>query len=244
MKTNETNPENASVLRRLVIAHLCTSRVHVAHSSSPALPKRILRIGMKPKFLIGISFKKIEQFFCFAAVFLFFMPGPTVAAEIEVVDRSVLSVKSKVYYASDAKCLCVFWNAIMPNKISCQFDWFGGKISAKINDREDLKNADREIKNFLFLALVYAEATRLRLFVPTSDQFLEALRLISINTEDIKKCQLLRANFFGEKKDSNKEEDKIVFEIVDHILRAKTYLRVHGSFEKNLQLLETHWYWH
>ena len=31
---------------RLVIAHLCTSRVHVPHSSSPALPGRILRIGI------------------------------------------------------------------------------------------------------------------------------------------------------------------------------------------------------
>ena len=66
---------------RLVIAHLCTSRIHVAHSSSPALPGRILRIGMIPMCAQGQKSRRVRKgFLCYVTLGVTLMPVCTVPA--------------------------------------------------------------------------------------------------------------------------------------------------------------------
>ena len=176
---------------------------------------------------------------------------PAMAAELpagRLVNRTLLTVGAEVYTAWDASVLACASSAVAAEAPSeapaTQHDWLSPPI---VSRKERLRPGDvatlpPEARRFLFVALVWGEARKLNLFVPSEKDLESGVKALHA-ARGAGRCVVPgggpeAAAFLVGLPDARARS------YVDLALRAKALERVRGPLEKNPNLLSQTWFWH
>lgn len=155
------------------------------------------------------------------------------------VNRSVLSIGSDVYTSFDAVLLLQFWNLLTPTPVSFITNWdttTGFVFRRELDLLTNIKSWPTDATRLLFLGLVWSEAKRLNLFVPAEKEM--EVALTRVKKEGVTSSREELAAYFKGMPESRLRE------YLEIVLRARTFEKVRGGFEKNPGLLNASWFWH
>lgn len=161
------------------------------------------------------------------------------------VNRSVLTVGREVFSSADAAAILALWNltrASGEKPVAIETKWLAGftlpdLVSPDVETMNKIWPED--IRNFFQLALIWVDVQKLNLFIPRDE---EVNRLLK-NFKD-KQEALLTGIEPVLAREIAQVSDKTKRKWVETVLRARTFYRVRGSFERNKNLFSVGWYWH
>ena len=155
------------------------------------------------------------------------------------INRSVLSVGSDVYSYFDAVLLLRFWNLLTPTTVALTTPWettTGFVFKRELDLLSNVKLWPEDSVRLLFLALVWSEAKRLNLFVPTEKEM--EVALVRVKKEGITSGNEELLAYFKALPEPRLRQ------YLEILLRARTFEKVRGGFDKNAGLLNASWFWH
>ena len=158
---------------------------------------------------------------------------------LQDINRSVLSIGSDVFTSFDANLLLRFWNLLAPTPVALTTSWnstTGFVFKRELDLLTNINSWPPDASRLLFLGLVWAEAKRLNLFVPVEKEM--EVALARVKKEGLGPAnEDLQAYFKG-------LPETRLRGYLEIVLRARTFERVRGGFDKNSGLLNTAWFWH
>ena len=161
------------------------------------------------------------------------------------INRSVLTVGREVFSALDAVAILILWNltrSAQEQEIKIETKWLEGFVLQDLvrPDAEAMKNIwPEDVRTFFQLALVWADIKKLNLFV-AKDQEINAI-LATFSDRNNKIFNTVEPALADELMRSSL---KIKRDWIELVIRARTFYRVRGTFERNKSLFNVGWYWH
>jgi|GEM_PF-5686559 len=158
-----------------------------------------------------------------------------------LVNRTVLSVASDTYTAWDAAATLCAWNAVAAPEVALSLRWVEhGVFGPRARGGDETRSLPEEARRFLFLALVWNESRKLNLFVPPEKELGEAVQSLLSNKSG---CVVTGGGAEAQDFLTNLPAARWRT-YADMAMRAKTFERVRGSFDRNASLLAQTWFWH
>ncbi|NBO37124.1 hypothetical protein EBU99_00910 [bacterium] len=161
------------------------------------------------------------------------------------VNRSVLTVGREVFSATDALGLLMVWNLTRgsgENAVPLETNWLKplNKIDTSVNDLSGMTAGwSADMRLFFELALICIDVQKLNLFIPREQDVLATLAIVKAQQAMslAKVDPALASEVMG-------VSDKTRRRWIESVLRARTFVRVRGSLERNKSLFNVGWYWH
>ena len=171
--------------------------------------------------------------------FLLFFDG--MAAGGQVINRSLLTVGSRVFSSWDALFLVCASNKIFEKEVKIDGEWLLNEDLPAVRKETMLKLFEkrRDLERFLFLVLAMEESQKLNLFLPTAEE--QSKALVSIK-KSIDVCPWELVSPMAKKHFKSRSEIELGA-WTERILRAKSFEQVRGGLDKNSNLLTQNWTW-
>jgi hypothetical protein len=165
--------------------------------------------------------------------------------ESKRVNRSVLTVGREIFSAADAVALLALWNLTRPaseNAVEIDTKWLAGfTLQDLVQPDIQLMNSiwPEDVKVFFRIALVWVDVQKLNLFIPSEQEIKPLLASFVAKRESLLAGvePALAAEIAG-------ASEKTKRKWIEMVVRARTFFRVRGSFERNRNLFNVGWYWH
>jgi hypothetical protein len=146
--------------------------------------------------------------------------------------KSVLTVTDQIYTDMDAEIIIWIWNLFSPKPFKKSTDW---KIKLGLGNSP--ASLPDDAKTLLFATSAWSESKRLNLFSP-SKKDIELKLDIAKDPSSLKQLSVTAQKFWIEQS----SESKSLY--LDIVLRAMSFEKTRGGFEKNQALAAMAWYWH
>jgi len=161
------------------------------------------------------------------------------------VNRSVLTVGREVFSSADAAAILALWNltrASGEKPVAIETKWLAGfsLLDLVSPDVETMNKIwPEDIRTFFQLALIWVDVQKLNLFIPRDQEVNSLLK----NFKDKQEALLTGIEPVLAREIAH-VSDKTKRKWVETVIRARTFYRVRGSFERNKNLFSVGWYWH
>ena len=161
------------------------------------------------------------------------------------VNRSVLTVGREVFSSADAAAILAIWNltnAPGEKPVAIETKWLAGfSLPDLVSPDVETMNKiwPEDIRTFFQLALIWVDVQKLNLFIPRDQEVSSLLK----NFKDKQETLLTGIEPVLAREIAN-VSDKTKRKWVEAVIRARTFYRVRGSFERNKNLFSVGWYWH
>lgn len=162
-----------------------------------------------------------------------------------LVNRSVLTVGREIFSSADAVAMLALWNFTRPSSekpVEITTKWLAGfKLQDLVQPDVQMMNSiwPEDVRVFFKIALVWVDVQKLNLFIP-SEQEIKPL-LVSLSAKKEILLAGVEPTLVAEISGASEKTKRKWAEMV---IRARTFFRVRGAFERNRTLFNVGWYWH